>query len=178
MLMLCTEPEKRHPHAAVGRLPLVPGRCISPSCHKWPSRSQSFPERREDSHFTFGFKWHTQNSVWLQCANAASPLCLCIRLCWCHKGETSTRAFPSEFLAAVWTNPSQSPGSGGAEDKLRFLKASHHVEVIFDIKRTFFLFYLELDGAVVCGVECVEQIMCVHACICDTKKINVWGLVF
>lgn len=51
VLILCirNEPERRHPHAAAGRPPLARGRCTCPSCHKWLSRSQSFPDRGEDS---------------------------------------------------------------------------------------------------------------------------------
>lgn len=44
-LEIRNEPEKRHPHAAVGRRPLVQGRCTCPSCRKSPSRSPSFPVR-------------------------------------------------------------------------------------------------------------------------------------
>lgn len=42
------QPEKRRPHAAAGRLPLALGRCTSPSCRRWLSRSQSFPVRLKD----------------------------------------------------------------------------------------------------------------------------------
>lgn len=34
-------------------------------------------------------------------------------------------------------------------------------------------FYLKLDGAVVCGVKRIEEIMCIHARICNTKNTFV-----
>lgn len=59
LLSIRNEPGKRHPHAAVGRPLLVQGRCTCPSCHRWLSQSQSFPERREDSRCGETLTWHT-----------------------------------------------------------------------------------------------------------------------
>lgn len=30
--------------------------------------------------------------------------------------------------------------------------------------------YLKFYRAVVCSVECIEQVMCIHACICNTAN--------
>lgn len=59
LLSIRNEPGKRHPHAAVGRPLLVQGRCTCPSCHRWLSQSQSFPERREESRCGETLTWRT-----------------------------------------------------------------------------------------------------------------------
>lgn len=165
-------PERRHPHAAAGRLPLKQGKCIFPSCHKSPSQSQSFPEREEKSHW--GVRPEVDNINSTECILTAveSHLSVYVAIsvnviqverplqlfsqCSSQQCRQTHHKILTESKQKIRSDPNMAHGR---------YKIKHKMQP----QRQWPWLYLELNGAVICGVKRIEEIMCVHACVCNTE---------
>ncbi len=152
----------------MGRLPLEQGRCTCPSCHKWPSQCQSFPERREDSHCGEALDG-TQNTACSATTQSHLSVYVAISVnvikvkrpleLFSQCSSQQYRQTHYKVLAAMKQHE-----LGNANKEMSDILHKGRMTV------SFFLFYLKLNGAVVCCVKSIEKVMCVHACICNTKN--------